>query len=297
MAAQVTRRLGAGTCLSLTLGGTAVISALIGLSSHWAPVLVLFTVMTMLGILWNVITVSLRQAIIPSHLLGRVNSVYRFFAWGMMPIGAVIGGLTVLVVDTFASRDWALRTAWFVCAAIHVWLYVWGARPSPPNASTRRGPKPRSALRFPATPRADRVAGESTGTATEIRSPISRRHRRSALLARLLLGEVRVEPHERIHDRDPDHDCPRADVDVDPRLDGGEDHECDHEQVDHAVDPASDEAERAERPDRHGRVEQHDPTDDGWHHRLGTLKPGGDQDQADHVLDELVQPERAHGSA
>lgn len=126
VAAQVTRRLGAGTCLSLTLGGTAVISALIGLSSHWAPVLVLFTLMTMLGILWNVITVSLRQAIIPSHLLGRVNSVYRFFAWGMMPIGAVIGGLTVLVVDTFASRDWALRTTWFVCAAIHVWLYMWG---------------------------------------------------------------------------------------------------------------------------------------------------------------------------
>jgi MFS family permease len=126
VAAQVTRRLGAGTCLSLTLGGTAVISALIGLSSHWAPVLVLFTVMTMLGILWNVITVSLRQAIIPSHLLGRVNSVYRFFAWGMMPIGAVIGGLTVLVVDTFASREWALRTTWLVCAAIHVWLYMWG---------------------------------------------------------------------------------------------------------------------------------------------------------------------------
>jgi MFS family permease len=126
VAAQVTRRLGAGTCLSLTLGGTAVISALIGLSSHWAPVLVLFAVMTMLGILWNVITVSLRQSIIPSHLLGRVNSVYRFFAWGMMPIGAVIGGLTVLVVDTFASREWALRTTWLVCAAIHVWLYVWG---------------------------------------------------------------------------------------------------------------------------------------------------------------------------
>ena len=126
VAAQVTRRLGAGTCLALTLGGTAVVSALIGLSSHWAPVLVLFTIMTLLGILWNVITVSLRQAIIPSRLLGRVNSVYRFFAWGMMPIGAVIGGLTVLVVDTFASRDWALRTTWLVCAVIHVWLYLWG---------------------------------------------------------------------------------------------------------------------------------------------------------------------------
>jgi len=126
VAAQVTRRLGAGTCLALTLSGTAVVSALIGLSSHWAPVLVLFAVMTLLGIVWNVITVSLRQSIIPSHLLGRVNSVYRFFAWGMLPIGAAIGGLTVVVVDVFASRDWALRATFLVCAAIHVPLYVWG---------------------------------------------------------------------------------------------------------------------------------------------------------------------------
>jgi hypothetical protein len=44
----------------------------------------------------------------------------------MMPIGAVVGGLTVLVVDTFASRDWALRTTWLLCAVIHVWLYMWG---------------------------------------------------------------------------------------------------------------------------------------------------------------------------
>jgi MFS family permease len=126
VAAHLTRRLGAGTCLSLTLSGTAVITALMGLSSHWVPVLVLFAMMTLLGITWNVITVSLRQSIIPSHLLGRVNSVYRFFAWGMMPIGAAIGGLTVVVVDSFASREWALRATFLVCAAIHVWLYIWG---------------------------------------------------------------------------------------------------------------------------------------------------------------------------
>ncbi len=33
----------------------------------------------------------------PPHLLGRVNSVYRFFAWGMIPIGAFLGGATVTV--------------------------------------------------------------------------------------------------------------------------------------------------------------------------------------------------------
>jgi CDP-diglyceride synthetase len=43
--------------------------------------------------MWNVITVSLRQRITPDRLLGRVNAGYRLFAWGSMPIGALLGGL------------------------------------------------------------------------------------------------------------------------------------------------------------------------------------------------------------
>ncbi len=127
-ASSISSRLGSGTCLSLTLGGCAVIAFVIGLSSWWPVVFVMFTAVSLLGILWNVITVSLRQTIIPPHLLGRVNSVYRFFAWGMMPVGAALGGLVVLVVDTFASRDVALRATWIVNGAIHVLLFVFGRR-------------------------------------------------------------------------------------------------------------------------------------------------------------------------
>lgn len=43
--------------------------------------------------IWNVITVSLRQRIIPDHPLGRVNSAYRLLGWGSMPIGAGLGSL------------------------------------------------------------------------------------------------------------------------------------------------------------------------------------------------------------
>jgi len=42
--------------------------------------------------MWNVVTVSLRQRIVPSRLLGRVNSVYRMLGWGLMPLGALAGG-------------------------------------------------------------------------------------------------------------------------------------------------------------------------------------------------------------
>ncbi|MGO4594056.1 MFS transporter [Leifsonia sp. 2TAF2] len=42
---------------------------------------------------WNVITVSLRQRITPTRLLGRLNSAYRLLAWGTMPLGAAAGGI------------------------------------------------------------------------------------------------------------------------------------------------------------------------------------------------------------
>ncbi len=42
---------------------------------------------------WNIVTVSLRQAITPDELLGRVNSAYQVAAMGMAPLGAISGGL------------------------------------------------------------------------------------------------------------------------------------------------------------------------------------------------------------
>ena len=43
-------------------------------------------------VLWNVVTVSLRQRITPDRLLGRMNASYRLVGWGTMPLGAALGG-------------------------------------------------------------------------------------------------------------------------------------------------------------------------------------------------------------
>ena len=74
------------------------------------------------GVLWNVITVSLRQTVIPDRLLGRVNSVYRFFGWGVIPIGGLLGGGLVAVLDGPLSREWALRMPWIVAGAAQLVL-------------------------------------------------------------------------------------------------------------------------------------------------------------------------------
>jgi MFS family permease len=58
------------------------------------------------NVLWNVITVSYRQRVVPDHLLGRVNAGYRLLAWGTMPLGAAFGGVLGELVGleaTFAA--------------------------------------------------------------------------------------------------------------------------------------------------------------------------------------------------
>ena len=43
----------------------------------------------------NVANLTLRQRIIPNELLGRVGNVVRFFIFGAMPLGALVGGFLV----------------------------------------------------------------------------------------------------------------------------------------------------------------------------------------------------------
>jgi MFS family permease len=55
---------------------------------------------------FNVVSVALRQTLIPSDLQGRVNSMYRLVAWGSIPIGATLAGL---IADTLGPpRVYAL---------------------------------------------------------------------------------------------------------------------------------------------------------------------------------------------
>ena len=126
-ASRVSARLGSGTSLYLVLLASIVIPAIIGVVSQWPIVWAMFGILTFTAVLWNVITVSLRQTIIPDRLLGRVNSVYRFFAWGMMPIGSAVGGLIVVVTEVLAGRELALRMPWFVTAVAYLLLFVYAA--------------------------------------------------------------------------------------------------------------------------------------------------------------------------
>jgi MFS family permease len=79
--------------------GALMASGLLGIalaftSWYWGAV-ALWALIMGLGILFNINTGSLRQAIVPNHLLGRVMSVAMVLAWSVNPLGSILGGLAI----------------------------------------------------------------------------------------------------------------------------------------------------------------------------------------------------------
>jgi MFS family permease len=128
VASGISRRLGPGRSLAVTVGASGVLTVVVGVVSSWPVVAVLLAATWFFAVLWNVITVSFRQSVIPDHLLGRVNSVYRFFGWGAIPVGALLGGVLVAVLDGPVARDTALRVPWIVTGLAHFALLGFVAR-------------------------------------------------------------------------------------------------------------------------------------------------------------------------
>ncbi len=124
---KISARIGSGPSLYLTLLTAPIICLIIGLTSSWQLFWFLTAFATFFAVLWNVITVSLRQSIIPTHLLGRVNSVYRFFAWGSIPIGTLIGGALVDLFEITGDREFVLRLPYLLVSVAGLLLFFFAA--------------------------------------------------------------------------------------------------------------------------------------------------------------------------
>lgn len=116
------------------MGGTvvgAVGAVLIPLAPASGPVpwLIASTCLMSLGTtIYNIGQLSVRQAITPERLHGRMNATMRFMVWGTMPLGSAMGGALgqtlglrptlwiaalgslIPIGEILASKIWALRT-------------------------------------------------------------------------------------------------------------------------------------------------------------------------------------------
>jgi Na+/melibiose symporter-like transporter len=106
-AAAIRKRLS----FAVTALGALVVSGLtcfaMALIGSYIPALVLWAASSGFGLLLNINTSSLRQAIVPSHMYGRVISIATVLAWSAIPLGALAGAalikLTGSVADVYAA--------------------------------------------------------------------------------------------------------------------------------------------------------------------------------------------------
>ena len=121
----IIRRLGAKRAAQWMLVASAPAFLAIAFAPTALALGVVLALFEFTGLVWNTVSVSYRQRTIPDALLGRVNSLYRLMAWGMMPVGLLLSGLCVRFAQGVMSREVALITPFlvaFVGAGVLGWF-------------------------------------------------------------------------------------------------------------------------------------------------------------------------------
>lgn len=124
----IVKRLGPCLTAQLMLAASVPAFALMALAPNGIALAVVLALFEFTGLVWNTVSVSYRQRMIPDALLGRVNSIYRLMAWGMMPIGLGLSGVIVLLADGPLVRTAALTTPFWAATAGGLVLAMLGWR-------------------------------------------------------------------------------------------------------------------------------------------------------------------------
>jgi MFS family permease len=95
-AGRLTARLGVGRVIAgsaFLFGPPSLLIPLAPRSSPFAWWIAALSFTSFASVVYNVNQVSLRQAITPDRLQGRLHATMRFLVWGTIPLGSVIGGV------------------------------------------------------------------------------------------------------------------------------------------------------------------------------------------------------------
>ena len=110
LAPLLSRRLGMGRTLLLVVATLGVASLGMGLATEPIQATAMWITASFAEMVRVVLTLSLRQAIVPDRMLGRITSVYRLIGWGTVPAGTLLGGFLA---------GWAgLRSPFLVSAGV-----------------------------------------------------------------------------------------------------------------------------------------------------------------------------------
>ena len=98
LAARIKRTLGLGRAMGASILGVSLSPLLLLIPRDAGPAAIVILIAGWLGhgagiSVWNVNTITLRQAVTPARLLARMNATYRMLLFGALPAGALAGGL------------------------------------------------------------------------------------------------------------------------------------------------------------------------------------------------------------
>ena len=133
----IARRYGVGPTMisSMLIGGIGALAiAFAGGPPAWALAMLTIghLVSSAANTVYNINQISLRQSITPQHLLGRMNATMRFFVWGIIPLGSLMGGA---LGELFGVRA-AVTIATVGGALAFLWVYFSPVRTLRPSWST-----------------------------------------------------------------------------------------------------------------------------------------------------------------
>ena len=110
LAPRIIYRLGRRASVLTSVGAVVAGIAVMGAANSLLVAGAGFALFGFAAEIWNIVSVTYRQAATPDAMLGRVMSGFRVIAYGAFPIGAALGGLIASAVS--------LRAAFFVGAGL-----------------------------------------------------------------------------------------------------------------------------------------------------------------------------------
>lgn len=108
LAGRLRSRLGIPLAISAALALAGIANLTIAATDVVPLVSLMMVAVAFAGGVWNVLTNSLRQAVTPDRLMGRVQSAHRLLSWGAVPFGTLLGGV--------AGRMLGLRAPFLIAA-------------------------------------------------------------------------------------------------------------------------------------------------------------------------------------
>lgn len=96
LAGRLAARIGVGRIIigAILIGGIGGLPIVFATPTTAIPALIFSSFFMGMGsTVYNINQLSLRQAIVPHRLMGRMNATMRFLVWGTLPLGGLLGGV------------------------------------------------------------------------------------------------------------------------------------------------------------------------------------------------------------